>query len=283
MSQTLEYPGVHTQLTAKESFLRKDIDFDALIPTFDQGEPFRNVVIDNFFKDDVAQAIADEFPAFDGPAWSVYNNAIEVKKALNHWDRFPKNTYSVFNFLNSDEFVAEMSKLAGVKLWADPGLHGGGWHSHAAGGKLNTHLDYSIHPKLGLERILNLIIYVAPDWREDYGGSLGFWADENGAPGELRKQVSCFFNRAVIFDTSQRSWHGLPEPVRCPAGMARNSMAVYYLCEPRASAADRGRALFAPHGEQANDPTILELIRLRSQVNTSQSVYQTNGDDKSKK
>jgi Rps23 Pro-64 3,4-dihydroxylase Tpa1-like proline 4-hydroxylase len=267
----------------QESLLREDIDFEQLVSTFDSGDPFRHVVIDNFLREDVAGAVAEEFPAFDGQAWAVYNNAIEVKKALNHWDRFPKHTYKLFHFLNSDEFVAEMSKLAGVQVWADPGLHGGGWHSHAAGGKLNTHLDYSIHPKLGLERILNLIIYIAPDWREEYGGALGFWADDQGKPGELRRQIPCLFNRAVIFDTSQRSWHGLPEPVTCPQDMARNSLAVYYMCEPRADAADRGRALFAPHGEQENDPKVLELIKLRSQVNTSQAVYRTNENGQPKK
>src|SRR6202021_265685 len=78
------------------------------------------------------------------------------------------------------------------------------------------------------------------------------------------------------------SWHGLPEPVTCPPHMARNSLAVYYLCEPRSDAADRGRALYAPHGDQANDPKILELIKLRSQVTTSHNVYRTN-DDKEKK
>jgi Rps23 Pro-64 3,4-dihydroxylase Tpa1-like proline 4-hydroxylase len=274
----------NTLVAAKESLLHEGVDLESLIPTFDKGDPFRNVVIDNFLRDDVASAVAEEFPEFDGPAWAVYNNAIEVKKALNHWDRFPKNTYSMFNYLNSDEFVDQMSNLAGVKVWADPGLHGGGWHTHAAGGKLNTHLDYSVHPKLGLERILNLIIYITPDWREEYGGALGFWADNHGKPGELRKQVPCLFNRAVIFDTSQNSWHGLPEPVRCPASMARNSFAVYYLCEPREEAADRGRALFAPHGNQTNDPKVLELIKLRSQVNTSQSVYRTdmNGNGEKK-
>jgi Rps23 Pro-64 3,4-dihydroxylase Tpa1-like proline 4-hydroxylase len=263
------------QVAVTESLLNETVNLEDLIAVFDQGEPFRHVVIDNFLREDVAHAVAEEFPTFDGPAWSVYNNAIEVKKALNHWDRFPKNTYSLFNFLNSDEFVAEMSKLAGVRVWADPGLHGGGWHTHAAGGKLNTHLDYSIHPKLGLERILNLIIYITPDWQEEYGGALGFWADDDGKPGELRKQIPSLFNRAVIFDTSQRSWHGLPEPVRCPPIKARNSLAVYYLCEPRTNAADRGRALFAPHGDQADDPKVLELIKLRSQVSTSHNVYRT--------
>lgn len=264
------------------SLLQDKVDIESLVPQFNRGEPFRNVVIDNFLREDVAEAVAGEFPAFDGPAWAVYNNAIEVKKALNHWDRFPKNTYTLFNFLNSDWFVEQMSALAGVKVCADPGLHGGGWHTHAAGGKLNTHLDYSIHPKLGLERILNLIIYMTPGWKESYGGALGFWANDNGTPGELRKQVPCLFNRAVIFDTSQQSWHGLPEPVTCPPNMARNSLAVYYLCEPRKEAADRGRALFAPHGDQSKDPAVLELIKLRSQVNTSHSVYRANDKDAKK-
>jgi hypothetical protein len=140
-------------------FFVKRFDLKSLIPVFDQGDPFRNIVVDNFLRDDVARAVAEEFPGFNGPEWAaVYDNPIEVKKALDHWDRLPKNTYALFNFLNSDEVVAQMSELAGMKVWADPGLHGGGWHTHARGGKLNTHLDYSIHPKLGLERVLNLVI-----------------------------------------------------------------------------------------------------------------------------
>jgi Rps23 Pro-64 3,4-dihydroxylase Tpa1-like proline 4-hydroxylase len=254
-------------------FLRPTIDIPSLVDGFNGMDPFRHVVIEDFFLPEIAEQIAAEFPAFDGDAWAVYNNSIEIKKALNHWDRFPKTTYSVFDYLNSDEFVAKMSALAGVQLYADHGLHGGGWHSHAQGGKLNTHLDYSIHPKLGMERLLNLIIYVTPGWQKDWAGELGFWKDEKGTPGELRKTTEPFFNRALIFDTSQQSWHGLPDPVLSPLGVTRNSLAVYYLCEPRESAAVRGRALFAPHGAQASDPQVLELIKKRSEVATSHSVY----------
>jgi Rps23 Pro-64 3,4-dihydroxylase Tpa1-like proline 4-hydroxylase len=257
-------------------FLRPSIDFSGLVDEFNAAKPFRNVVIDDFFLPEVAEAIAAEFPKFDGDAWAVYNNSIEIKKALNHWDRFPKATYAAFDYLNSDEFLAEMEKLAGLPLFADHGLHGGGWHTHAQGGKLNTHLDYSIHPKLGKERILNLIIYVTPGWKEEWGGELGFWEDDNRTPGELKRKIPCLFNRAVVFDTSQQSWHGLPDPVLSPAGITRNSMAIYYLCEPRKAAADRGRALFAPHGDQANDPAILELIKKRSGVISSHDVYRDN-------
>lgn len=265
--------------------LNSPADFGALVPRFRAAEPFQHVVIDNFLSAEVAGAVANEFPSFDGPVWNEYNNALEIKKACNHWDRFPQATYQLLRYLNSDEFVAEMSKLVGEQLYADPGLHGGGWHSHATGGKLNMHLDYSIHPKIGLERRLNLIIYLQPEWQLEWGGALGFWEHDEtrNAPGELATQIPCIFNRAVIFDTSQNSWHGLPNPVTCPPDKPRNSLAIYYLCEPRQSAAERGRALFAPSGEQANDLEVLELIKLRSQVQTSGSVYRQEEHPKHKK
>ena len=42
-------------------------------------------------------------------------------------------------------------------LLPDNGLNGGGWHIHANGGKLNPHLDYSMHPKLPYQRKIILL------------------------------------------------------------------------------------------------------------------------------
>jgi hypothetical protein len=58
--------------------------------------------------------------------------------------------------------------------------------------------------------------------------------------------------------------------------MIRKSIAVYYLSEPRPEAAQRGKALFAPHAEQKNDPAVLELIKKRSQVATAEKAYRRN-------
>ncbi len=268
--------------TAIPSPLRSGISFDELAQEFQAAKPFHHIVLDNFLRDDVAREVAAEFPAYNGPVWNEYNNAIEVKKAYNHWDKFPPATYRLLNFLNSPEFTAEMAKLAGIGLYSDPGLHGGGWHSHGPGGKLNMHLDYSIHPKSGLERRLNLILYLQPAWNTSWGGALGLWENDaqNQRPGALAKEIDCIFNRAVIFDTSQNSWHGLPDPVGCPVETPRNSIAVYYLSAPRQAASERGRALFAPTANQADDPEILELIKKRSQVGTSGSVYRQGANDK---
>jgi len=238
--------------------------------------PFDHVVIDNFFVPEVAKALADEFPDFDSTVWHGYDNAIEIKKVCNNWNVFPPLTYSVVSALNSDEFLELLAQtiLPSQRLYSDPGLNGGGWHSHRRGGKLDTHLDYSLHPKLGLQRKVNLIVYLNPDWEESWGGSLGFWDSQSvDAPGGLVKSLWCKFNRAVLFDTTQNSWHGLPEPLTCPEDKYRQSLATYYLTDPPPDVNSRGKALFAPTKSQEGDSEVLELIRKRAKVETAASVY----------
>jgi hypothetical protein len=36
------------------------------------------------------------------------------------------------------------------------------------------------------------------------------------------------FNHAVIFNTDSASFHGFPEPIRCPDHLSRRSLALYY-------------------------------------------------------
>lgn len=226
-------------------------------------DPFPHLVLDNFFDDELAHELAADFPDYDSPVWHTYENAIEVKKTLNNWHHFSPALYKFFTDINSRECYRIFERLTHCKLYPDHGLHGGGLHIHGAGGRLNTHLDYSIHPKLGLERRLNLIVYLNAGWQKSWGGSLGLWRDDNGKPGELVKSIAPMFNRAVLFDTTN-AWHGLPEPITCPPGQYRKSLAVYYLCEPREGAADRNRALFAPTAAQAGDREVLELIERRA-------------------
>ena len=238
--------------------------------------PFDHVVIDDFFLAPVANALASEFPDFDSDTWYDYDNPIEIKKVCNNWNKFTDVTYSVFCYLNSNNFVSYLSKTLfnGESLYSDPGLHGGGWHAHKKGGKLNTHLDYSVHPKLKLQRKLNIIVYLNPRWKEEWGGSLGLWDNKSPEkPGELVSSVWSKFNRAVIFDTTQNSWHGLPEPLNCPEGQARQSLAVYYLCQPDKNVDSRGKALFAPSKEQIGDKEVLDLIKKRSDVETAPDVW----------
>jgi hypothetical protein len=90
----------------------------------------------------------------------------------------------------------------------------------------------------------------------------------------LVREVAPLFNRAVLFDTSQNSWHGLPEPLRCPLGVTRNSLAVYYLLGVSESHDKRGKALFAPYKDQIFDPEVLDLIKKRADIDQAPLVYE---------
>lgn len=247
---------------------------------FHEQKPFDHCIIDDFFLPEVAERLAEEFPSFESSVWHSYNNAIEIKKTCNNWNVFPPLTYRVFDYLNSPAFCEQLSSLLEIRdLSSDPGLNGGGWHIHKSGGKLNTHLDYNIHPKLRLQRKLNIIVYLNRDWNPEWGGQLGLWeqSPDTRQPGALIKSVDPLFNRAVLFDTTQNSWHGLPTPINCPEGRTRNSMAVYYLAPAPAASEERGKALFAPTAEQEGNPEVLELIEKRAQTHLAASVYDSPG------
>ena len=241
---------------------------------FRDNVPFPHIVLEDFFRQDVAKGLSEGFPDYGAPLWHVYKNAIEDKKTLNGWNEFNSLQYKVFSEFNSPGFVHFLERAIGGELFPDHGLHGGGLHIHGDGGNLNPHLDYSIHPKIGLQRKINIIVYLEMDYREEWGGHFGLWQGGGGArPGRLVKEVFPLFNRAVILDTTKRSWHGLSRKLKLPEGKFRKSFAVYYLQRPQKNVDKRTRALFAPREDQLVDKDIARLIRMRAKEGAHADVY----------
>jgi|TARA_B100000035_G_C21014378_1_gene561069 Rps23 Pro-64 3,4-dihydroxylase Tpa1-like proline 4-hydroxylase len=223
-------------------------------------------VIDNFLDEEIAEKISKEFPDYDSDAWYGYDNVVENKKINMSWYRLPETTYQTFSHFCSPSFVKNIQEMMGTgTLYPDYGLHGGGFHIHRRGGKLNLHRDYSMHPKLKLRRKVNLIIFLSKNWDSSWGGSLELWTNdfEKNQPKDKLIEIECVFNRAVIFDTTEPYWHGLPTPLECPDGVYRKTLAMYYLDEPEERTEKRYRALFAPSEIQKGDQDILEFIQKR--------------------
>jgi len=242
---------------------------------YGKHKPFDHCVIDNFFDIDFANKLEDEFPDYDDDSWYIYDNPLENKKALNNWNMFPQNTYLALLTLNSNKFISILKKSITKILFSDSGLHGGGWHIHGKGGNLNPHLDYSIHPKCGLQRKLNLIIYLSRNLNPSkHKGHLGFWSNDDidKQPKDLVKEIAPIFNRAVLFDTTQNSWHGFSQPLNVQDGIYRKSLAIYYLTLPTAKQ-DNMRAIYAPRDNQKHNKKILEIIEKRKDVHGSSEVY----------
>ena len=208
-------------------------------------EPFDHWIIEDFFDVDYARSLSGEFIDYNAKENVHYHTWISEKKACNIWDRFPARTYKTFFDLFSPGFVSELEEVTGISpLYPDVGLHGGGWHMHGKGGNLSVHMDYSIHPKLKLQRKLNLIIYLEEDYDPGWGGSLELWSHnyDTSQPLKKEKEVSPLFNRAILFDTTQKSWHGFPNKINPPEGKLRKSFGIYYLTDITSTAEERYRA-----------------------------------------
>ena len=212
------------------------------------NNPFDHWIIEDFLDIQDAKDVSKEFIDYESTEDIVrYKGWIGEKSTCNSWNRFPALTYKIFSNLLSLDFVSHLSAVTGVTpLYPDIGLHGGGWHMSGKGGSLAMHLDYSIHPKLNLQRKLNLILYLEEDYNPQWGGSLQLWSHdkEKSKPLNKIKEVEPLFNRAILFDTTQKSWHGFPESINPPEGKLRKSFAVYYLTEITSTAEDRYKARY---------------------------------------
>jgi len=232
-------------------------------------EPYDHWIIDNLLDSDKVSRLIRDFPDYDSPQWFRYDSALEKKSAIREWGQFPAETYSTFQYLCSPEFVHELRLMTGCgDIVPDYGLHGAGWHLQTRGDHLNVHLDYSIHPRIKLQRKFNLIIYLTQHWDPAWGGNLELWSHDSelDLPDRCVSKITPAPGRAVLFDTSGSAWHGFADAIQCPPGVYRCSLAMYYLTTPSADVIPRLRARYAPSPAQQNDPEILRLIQQRSQL-----------------
>jgi Rps23 Pro-64 3,4-dihydroxylase Tpa1-like proline 4-hydroxylase len=195
------------------------------------AKPYPHVVLDNFFDPELLEQILGEFPAPGAIRWQNFNNGQEIKLASSTETSFGPATRLLMYHLNSITFLEFLSKVTGIQnLISDPGFEGGGLHQIVRGGKLGVHADFNKHRDLNLDRRLNLLVYLNKDWREEYGGHLQLW-DRDVTRCEAK--VLPVFNRVMIFGTTDFTFHGHPDPLQCPEGMTRKSLALYYFSNGR--------------------------------------------------
>ena len=191
--------------------------------------PFKHMVLDNAFDKDLADLVMASFPPLDSMEWERTNDSdIEIKLRSKWTSEFdiPEGIVPCVRILNSSLILKAMSIRFDIpKLVADSYFSGGGLNVSEKNGLLDVHVDGNYHDATGLNRRLNAILYLNPGWRDGWGGEFGLY---NSTGDNLEKKIQPLFNRLVIFDTHDRSYHGLPEPLSFPAGKNRKSVILYY-------------------------------------------------------
>ncbi len=193
---------------------------------FARAEPFAHVVIDDFLPQADAENVLAEFAVTES-GWNHYHHYNEKKLALTDLSQMGPHTQRVFDALQDERFVAFLGELTGIDgLISDPDLDGAGMHQIVPGGFLNMHTDFMSHTvNSSWSRQLNLLVYFNKDWRPEWNGALELW---NGSMTHCVESVEPAFNRAVLFYTRSKSFHGHPHKLACPEGETRKSIALYY-------------------------------------------------------
>jgi hypothetical protein len=209
----------------------------ALHDQFANAQPFRHLVVDDLLHAELLRDLIEQFPAFD------------AKNALNEYGEaggkavradLPRlgSGYARFDALMQDrEFLGWLSHVTGIpKLLYDADYLGGGTHENVSGQDLDPHVDFNYHTNGRWHRRLNLILFLNERWALDWGGCLQLHRNPWLPPSEDETQtVIPRANRAVVFETTENSWHGFPR-IAIPAsenGLTRRSVAVYFYTTER--------------------------------------------------
>ncbi len=205
--------------------------------TFQQAQPFKHVLMENFLDDEFLKNILIEFPLPPGQgALKNEFGGASRKHAVHAITELGENFKKWDNLLQSDEFIHYLEKISGINdLIYDPEYHGAGTHNNLDGQGMLTHIDFNLHRTTGYHRRLNLIIYINEEWDPEWGGSLELHRD----PWEpATDEVHIFpplLNNAVLFETNEYSWHGF-ENIKLPEdkkNLSRKSLTVYYYSKTR--------------------------------------------------
>lgn len=206
---------------------------------YDAARPFPHMVIDDFLNPWIAKQVVTEMQGYNN--WSFDSDNHDQGHQVNKYytpdlNQNPNDLYNlaaqapqtkmVLDYLNSTDCLRFLEQLTGIDgLLPDMSLSGGGVHKSLNGGKLDVHVDFNVLADQGWHRRINLLIYLNEHWPTEWGGDLQLWEPDLSA---CATTVAPVFNRAVVFNTTETSYHGHPVPLNCPTDQARYSLALYY-------------------------------------------------------
>ena len=221
------------------------LDFDSLEARvhlerahYAAAEPFKHIVLDDFFEREAALCAATAFPPF---ARTALARAFGARVYGGKLPEAVPELRRLVDVLHTERFTRYLEALTGIRdLAPDVGLVGSGIHQGARGSDLHVHADHNTHPDDPTwYRRINVLVYLNPNWERAWDGDLQLW---DAHAGRCVKRVPPLFNRCVIMEVHDRAFHGY-DRLRIPEGETRQSIATYfYTHEPGLSQAAR------PHG-----------------------------------
>lgn len=162
-------------------------------------------VLDDLLPEEIVHQVYNCFPKVEETTRK--KSLKEYKYVAAQMDKYhPLLEETIYAFQDS-RVVQVISDICGYSnMQPDDHLYAGGISMMGKGNYLQPHLDNSHDKDRNLWRVLNLLYYVTPDWKLEYGGNLELWPD---GLKEDPVVIASKYNRLVVMATHQTSWHSV--------------------------------------------------------------------------
>lgn len=206
-------------------FVAIENKLEQLAHDFATASPFSYVVIDDFADENKLHQILNTFP---DPGEENLNKSRDYIFAKNKYEKanfkeVSAECYEIYQDFVSERFQTIIAKITKQDVFIDREFHGGGIHQGGEGSFLDMHVDFNYHPlHHNWFRNLNILLYLNPGWKQEYGGQLKLKHTKTGEYAEIEP----LFNRCVIMFTRDYTLHGY-DPISFPPGKFRRSIATY--------------------------------------------------------
>jgi Rps23 Pro-64 3,4-dihydroxylase Tpa1-like proline 4-hydroxylase len=253
--------STESEVLFSEEYARKlDILGKEKREAYQNAKPFPHVYFDDFLPVEAAEAALKDFPEPKLLPWTEFNQPTQRKLSFNFVEKLPLSIRNVLYFLNSRPMLKFLEALTGIEgIISDPYYAGGGLHQTKPGGSLEVHADFNYHPRLKLDRRINVLVYLNKNWEEEYGGHFEVWNKEMTA---AEQKILPLFNRCIIFNTTSTSYHGHPIPLACPPNRTRKSMATFYysIGRPEEEVSDMHSSVFQHRPGASHHISLKEIV-----------------------
>src|SRR5882762_8303899 len=164
----------------------------------------RYLVVDDLLPRDLAIDIYNSFPKKEQMRRA--STFREAKYTFKQLDEIPTLLKDITFAIQSPRVVSLIEKITKIpRQRPDPSLYAGGLSLMAKGDFLNPHIDNSHDVERKSYRTLNLLYYVTPDWKLEYGGNLELWDKKV----EKAVVIPSLFDRLVVMQTNLSAWHSV--------------------------------------------------------------------------
>jgi len=192
------------------------------------AKPFPHIVLDDLFDPSLLDRVIEEAPSPKSASWlAIEQDGLESTLRMRSAMEIGAAGREMVATLSSAAFLYMVSEMTGIwQLLPDPYLQGAGHAAMLRGDFFKVHSDRTVAYDTGLTRRLAVITFLNKDWPSaEYGGNLELWNNE-GTRCEV--SIEPQYNRTIIFEIAHPNYHGVPQPLTCPANVTRRSFMFYY-------------------------------------------------------